>query len=110
MERGCSGEAGASIRRDGAKRKWIQEGRCDGRPLEAAATKLSSLAMVDGNGLDSGFGRGLHRESVLEAVENLVGSVLEPGVWLVELAGSLGGKLAELITVADVCEGSKNKI
>src|SRR5665213_3570257 len=47
----------------------------------------------------------VHRDRVLETVQNLVGRVLQAGVGLVQLAGRLGGELAQLIAVGDVGEG-----
>jgi hypothetical protein len=52
----------------------------------------------------------IHGDSFLEPVEDLVRCVLEARVGLVQLAGRLGGELAELVTVGDVGESSKNKI
>jgi len=57
-----------------------------------------------------GLGVDVHRHGVLEALEDLVGGVLQAGVGLVQLAGGLGGELAELIPVGDVREGTKDEI
>jgi hypothetical protein len=56
------------------------------------------------------FGLEVHRDGVLETVENLIGGVLEAGVGLMQLAGRFGGELAELIAVGDVGQCSKNEI
>jgi hypothetical protein len=53
---------------------------------------------------------GVHRNRILEAVQNLVRGVLQAGVRLVELTGRLGGELAELVTVVYVGKGSKNQV
>jgi hypothetical protein len=77
---------------------------------EAAATALGRAANRC-HGL-YGFVRAhhTHGDGVLEAIQHLIGSVLEAGVGLVKLASRFGGELAELVAVVYVCEGSKNEI
>jgi hypothetical protein len=57
-----------------------------------------------------GLGVDVHGDGVLEALQDLIGGVLQAGVGLVKLAGGLGGELAELIPVGDVREGTKDEI
>jgi len=71
---------------------------------------LGRAAFLKGDALDRRRSRCIHGDGVLKAVEDFVGGVLETGVGLVEFAGRLGGELAELITIGDVSESSKNKI
>ena len=72
---------------------------------------LGRAAFLESDALDgrrsSSFVPG---NGVLEPVEDFVGGVLETGVGLVELAGRLGGELAELIAVGDVSKCSKDKV
>ena len=63
----------------------------------------------DGNGFVTN-GRGRCRARFPEADQNVVHRVLQAGVGLVQLAGRLGGKLAELVAVRNVGECSKDKI
>ena len=79
------------------------------KTAEAAATALGRAANRS-HGLDGLFARHAHGHGILETVEHLIGGVLEAGVGLVELARRLGGKLAQLIAVVHVSEGSKNQI
>jgi hypothetical protein len=67
-------------------------------------------AFLEGYALDAWLSVGVHRDGVLEAVEDFIRGVLQTGVGLVKLAGRLGGKLAELVAVGNVGESSKNKI
>jgi hypothetical protein len=52
----------------------------------------------------------VHRNRVLEAVQDLVGRVLQARVRLVQLARRLAGELAELIAVGHVRESTKDQI
>jgi hypothetical protein len=56
------------------------------------------------------FARVIHRDGVLETVQNLIRRVLEPSVRLVQLARRLRGELTEFITVTHVRESTKDKI
>jgi len=72
------------------------------------AARLERLSFA--NGEELGFGSDVHGDGVLEAVEDLVRGVLQAGVGLVELAGSLGGELTELVAVGDVGECTEDEI
>jgi hypothetical protein len=50
----------------------------------------------------------VHGDSVLETVENFIGRILQPRIRLVQFAGRLGGQLAQLVAVRNVCKCSKN--
>ena len=52
--------------------------------MERNCRALSRAAFLQLYLLDDSFGL-VHRNGVLEAVQNFVGRVLKPGVWLVQL-------------------------
>jgi hypothetical protein len=48
--------------------------------------------------------------SRMKANENLVGRVLQPCAWLVQLPGSFANELAELVTIGNIRDCPKNQI
>jgi hypothetical protein len=84
-----------------------------GRTEEAEKKKsraLSRAAISKGYLFDNGLNRLIHRNRILEPVEDVIRGVLKTGVRLVELASRLGGELTQLVAVRHVRESSKNKI
>ena len=89
-----------------------------GRELRAAelhqpggeTAALSRAAFLEGGLLADRLDSFVHRNRVLEAVENFIGRVLKTGVGLVQLTGRLRGELAELVAVCHVCECSEDQI
>jgi hypothetical protein len=71
---------------------------------------LGRAAFLESDALDGRRSSLVLGNGVLEPVENFVGGVLQTGVGLVELAGRLGGELAELVAVGDVSKCSKDKV
>jgi len=76
-----------------------------GKPRGLSRAALLKTYALHGRGRASILGDG-----VLEAVENFVSGVLQAGIGLVQLAGRLGGQLAEFVAVCDVGESSKNEV
>jgi hypothetical protein len=77
------------------------------------AARLSRAAfpvIANMNLFNGGLDAVIHRDGVLEAVENFVGRILQPRIRLVQLARSLGGQLAKLIPIRDVRKCSKDQI
>jgi hypothetical protein len=71
---------------------------------------LSRAAIFEGYLLDDGLNGLIHRYRILEAVQDIVGRVLETGIRLVQLASRLRGQLTQLVAIRHVRESSKNKI
>ena len=68
-----------------------------------------AAAVLCGNGLFDRVRRS-GRIVAIEADQNFIRGVLQPGVRLVQLAGRLGGQLAKLVPVLHMGKRPKNQI
>ena len=80
------------------------------RRAERTRPGLSRAALLHVNLFDRDRAGLVHGNGLAEALEDLVGGVLEAGVGLVQLAGRLRCQLTELVAVVDVGQCSENKV
>jgi hypothetical protein len=95
------------MRKTVEKELWKEQAA---RPWAARQSGLGCATFCRDETCDAVVVGGIHRNGVLETVQDFIGGVLEAGIGFMQFARCFGCKLTELITIVYVRKGTKDQI